>query len=108
MLGACQAAEITVDFTAAAGTGPLAGDVTLNQGIPEFLYGYSLRGENYLDPYGTCPDSLDACYDWEGSGTLTIGRIVVTPEPAVPLPVLGYFSAAFGALWLRRRMASCC
>lgn len=173
MPGACQAAEMTVDFTATARTGPLAGDsysgslsfnsnslvptaytfnffttysladasyltpisvsktgalqsfafliensndvasgapdsyITLNQGIPRFLYGYSLGGESYLDPYGVCPDSLDACYDWEGSGAVTVNHSVVTPEPAGPLPVLGYVSTVFCALWLRRRSASC-
>jgi hypothetical protein len=169
--GVCQAADITVDFTATARTGPLAGDsyrgsltynsstllptaytfnfftaysladtsylspisvsstgawqsfaflidddndvasgtpdsyVTLNQGIPQFLYGYSLGGNSYPEPYGTCPDSLLACYDWQGSGSVAIGKSVVTPEPAGPLPVLVYLSAGLCALWLRRRAA---
>jgi len=173
LAGLCQAADITVDFTATARTGPLAGDsysgsltynsstlvptaytfdffitysladtsylspisvsstgalqrfaflinndnnvasgtpdsyITLNQGIPQFLYGYSLSGESYPNPYGTCPDSQNVCYDWEGSGTVAIGKSVVTPEPAGPLPVLGYVSAVLCALWLRRRRVAC-
>ncbi|MBV9502723.1 MAG: hypothetical protein JO138_25405 [Acidobacteriaceae bacterium] len=173
LAGLCQAADITVDFTATARTGPLAGDsyrgslsynsstlvptaytfnfftaysladtsylspisvsstgalqrfaflidndndvasgtpdsyVTFNQGIPQFLYGYSLGGNSYPNPYGTCPDSLQACYDWQGSGTVALGKSVVTPEPGGPLPVFGYVSAVLCALWLRRRRAAC-
>lgn len=105
--GALQSFAFLIENSNDVASGTPDSYITLNQGIPRFLYGYSLGGESYLDPFGTCPDSLDACYDWEGSGTLTVGHSVVTPEPAGPLPVLGYVSALFCALWLRRRRASC-
>lgn len=76
--------------------------ITLNQGLPDFLYGYDTAGLNYPNPDGSCPDSQNACYSWQGSGNVKFGTAVATPEPAGPLPVLGYLSVVGGLLWIRR------
>lgn len=76
--------------------------ITLNQGLPDFLYGFDVAGLNFPNPNGTCPDSQDACFSWEGSGNVKFGTAVTTPEPAGPLPVLGYLSVVGCVLWIRR------
>lgn len=79
--------------------------ISLNQGIPGFLYGFNLAGENFPGPNGICPDTLDSCYSWGGSGNVTFSPGFAAPEPAGPVPVLAYVSILCGFLWLRRRRA---
>ena len=81
--------------------------ISLNQGIPDFLYGFDVAGSNFPNPDGTCPDALNACYGWEGSGTANFAvPVTTTPEPGGVLPVLGYVSIACGLIWMKRRRAS--
>ncbi|MBV9269360.1 MAG: hypothetical protein JO061_24540 [Acidobacteriaceae bacterium] len=104
--GALQSFAFLIENSKDVASGTPDSYITLNQGLPQFLYGYSLSGRSYTNPYGICPDSLDACYDWQGSGTVAIDKNVVTPEPAGPVPVLGCLFAIFGVLRLRRRLAA--
>ncbi|MBV8072318.1 MAG: hypothetical protein JO270_20620 [Acidobacteriaceae bacterium] len=77
--------------------------ISLNQNIPQFLYGYSSTGESF-PPNGSCLDALGSCSNWEGHGTVTFSSpTVATPEPGGPIPVLAYVSAIGLFLWMRHR-----
>lgn len=99
-----------IDNTNSVSSGSPDSYITMNQGIPEFLYGFSTGGESFPNPDGTCPDTLNACYSWEGHGNVTFSSVppvTTTPEPAGPLPMLAYVSVLAAFLWMRRRRALC-
>jgi hypothetical protein len=96
-----------IDNSNSVSTGTPDSYITLNQGIPGFLYGFSTAGESFPNPDGTCPDTLNACYAWEGHGTVTFSTVTApVPEPGGPLPLLAYASGLAAFLWLSRRHAA--
>lgn len=56
--------------------------LSVQEGLPGFLYGFAVPGEDFSDANGNCPDTLGLCTEWEGQGTLTLSAPASIPEPA--------------------------